>query len=244
MGLGSQYQDLMNKIKSRQVQQDLIITPASPGEIRKQYRSAILRFEDEKGDVIGTGFIASHDRNYAITCAHVIDSLGKKEGDLIALKHFDLEIELQAKVLVLCSHTNGTANYSAYQDVSILELESALPEQIRPLFLETRSDYYGITDCFCFGYPQPRRDRGTYIDKISCTDWVSRDFVELKQTDEAKEAKIERGVSGAPLCNSQGEILGMIQSVLEGTSVAYLIPTDSILKVISRYQQLNKGSEK
>lgn len=186
---------------------------------------------------VGSGFlIRLGARLYAVTCAHVLRSLGKKEGDRVSLHHFDPEIgKMQAVVRWQRGNEEvGSEDWTAKEDIAVLEV--AVPFQLPATLLtlaEARSNqfYRGKKACWCFGYIQSRKGRGAFIENIACQEQVGQGFIQLTQMG---KIKIEEGASGAPLCHTQrgrALLIGMIQSILD-KDTAYLIPSRLILSVV------------
>jgi hypothetical protein len=225
------FRDLFDILWQRIVE---ILPP--PEDARERCKSTIVRFEEKPGTIVGTGFIVSTQDGeiYAITCAHVIKDLGKKLGDVIELNHFKQDIKpLKGKVRWLQTRDIPPDCWCADEDVSILELKPPLSDKIPALPLTERSRFCGKEDCFCFGYPKTKGIYGALIDHISWGGVVSDGYELLKQNG---EEKIAPGVSGAPLCDSQGEVLGLIRAMGDPRAKeveAYLIPTRYILDAIS-----------
>jgi hypothetical protein len=208
--------------------------------IQKQYQSIIVAIEDVSKKSIGTGFILEYGgRQYVVTCAHVLKSLNKGEGDLISLRHFDINHgELEATVRWFKPPSNvDSRHWNARQDVAVLELINKLPD-LMPLRIEECSEECSSKreNCWCYGYLEGTI--GDWVREISCEVRLADGFCKLLQSG---RVKIKPGASGAPLCHvreSEGVIIGMIHGYKEGEETAYLIRSSVINEILSL---LDKG---
>jgi S1-C subfamily serine protease len=227
----------------------LATKPESPSfdEIRREYSSAIFAVQSNDGAPAGTSFLVSFlDQPYIVTCAHVIDAINKKKGELLSVRHFNSSgPSLQARVIWLSVPSETMpVDWTATQDVAVLRLEGSPVESAIPLTLaDTTKNPHLLKNsgCWCFGYVESARVRGAFIQDISCQTLLSNGFVQLFQSS-SDPARIESGASGAPLHyvqGNQGIVLGMVQGILVGRDVAYLIPANVIQTVLEACQ--NEG---
>lgn len=207
--------------------------------VRDIYESIIIGIlDDDTGKAMGTAFITRHgNRNFIVTCAHVIKELNKHENDNIRLSRMESSTEFQGKIIwYRPSEIKSDHDWSALEDVCVIEASTDLSatEQL-PLKAIDKDKYISLSNCWCFGYLIGTGSRGASFEKISCKETLQgADFVELEQTG---KDRIGTGVSGAPLYSPDVPgIIGIIQSI-RGSDIAYLIPSyviHNILETIIR----------
>jgi hypothetical protein len=220
--------------------------PALPqSAVQERYRSGILAIfgDDSRQAVAGTGFLVwAGDELVAVTCAHVVQSMKKVVGTDVSMRLLRaMDRVLKATVVWLPAQGSpDSGNWEARQDVCLLRLAPSVTELSHSDFLSltsvTPQDYAKQKDCWCFGFPKSKGLRGDYIAGIACDQEVALGYIKLLQPrSDADKGAIEPGVSGAPLTNPQGQLIGMINSVFNksSTQVAYLIPSVLILEALS-----------
>lgn len=191
--------------------------------------------------IIGTGFLVSfHNITYVVTCRHVIKE--KEIADEVNLFHFRSR-ELIAKVRLLpvfitkeSKSTSATQDHklAAQSDVCILEVTSSLPSDLRPFSFDDFQDHINDTKCWCFGYVEQKKEKGSWIEDLICEESVSGEFIRISQPNESK-IKVKRGASGAPLANDEGKIIGMIHARTDNE--AYFIPSRIIKQTLLSLQK-------
>ncbi|MCL4301655.1 MAG: serine/threonine protein kinase [Anaerolineae bacterium] len=218
------------ELRSPTTQSPLNVLPQET--LEHKYSSTILAILDDDGDVVGTGFLVSHQgKVYAITCAHVLSEANKAKDQVVKLIHYSSKIgSLDAQVL-WCQIPENTKpeRLTARQDTAILKIISPLRAGLPLAHLEVPQNYRGITKCWCYAYVRSKGIIGDWIRGISCMEELSQQLVKLSQTG---ATKLEPGASGAPLSDSQGNLIGMIRAIY-GNEIAYLIPSEVILEVLS-----------
>lgn len=210
-------------------------------QIRTQYESVIMAIvnpENSGTPIMGTGFLVRYNNCvYAVTCAHVINGLGKKEGDTVKLRPFNpASKEWETEVVWYCPPSQGKENeWTANEDISILKLKETSTISALQLLPLDDADYNLQTyqrdaNFLCFGFPKTRVAKGCWFNHLVLKENAAGGFVVLTNKG---QPNIEPGVSGTPLCHVQTtKIIGMIQSTYGETT--YMIPSKAILEVLSQ----------
>ena len=208
-----------------------------------RYTSGIVGLIDRNQanlTIAGTGFLVWYiDQWLVITCAHILKNLGLQRGDTVSLKHFMPRIKrFEAEVLKYDPPDDSPLSWRACDDVAILKpLNPLLINSLSPFPLyqgeQEPSVYPTGKQSICFGYPHDRQTRGSFIKGLVYADTVSDGFIELNN---GGGQKVRPGFSGAPWGHkSSRAVIGMVQSVVKNGDRAYLVPSDTILQVISDY---------
>jgi hypothetical protein len=236
------YQYLLGLAEDSSAESDSLESSSVPQPVGERYRAGIVAITTDDGaQILGTGFLTAFaDKVYAVTCAHVLRSIRKSEGQSVTLKPLVSESELLHATVCWMDVPQGVEpkNWTAAQDIAILRFDAPLLSQLKPLILSQES-CIGKAGCFCFAYLEKREHKGAWIEGISCGREVADRFVELGQSG---KTLIDKGASGAPLSDAQGNIAGMVQAFLKGEDVAYLTPAQKIQTVLERLQSEGRQS--
>ncbi len=211
--------------------------------VQKRCKSLTTILMSDAGEVSGTGFWVLWDQQlYVVTCAHVLKQLQCSEGGLVKARTFGPNVQdLNLKVLwYKVPETQSDKDWSARQDIAILGLVAETPPQVpmgtqdnllplsaNPINL---SGYRQVTTFYSFGYPASKRLKGNSFTSLVFDEQVGNGFIKLLNRG---HAKVEGGVSGAPLCHMEGkQLVGMIHA-RSGNDVVYCIPSTTILEVLA-----------
>lgn len=217
------------------LEKDVTVTDTGIADaIEKVYDSVVIvsTYKDNVYSASGTGFVYQKEDNkyYILTNHHVIDG-----GNKVTVTFTDGKV-LETKVV-------GSDQYA---DIAVLSLETKEDVKIAPIG-KSESTRVGDTS-FAVGAPLDSayswtvtrgivsgKDRMVEVslDKSSQNDYVMK----VLQTD----AAINSGNSGGPLCNSNGEVIGitslkLVSSGVEG--MGFAIPIESAIK---KAEQIIKG---
>ncbi len=208
------------------LEKDVTVTDAGIADaVEKVYDSVVVvtTYKDKEQYASGTGFIYKKDNNkyYILTNYHVIDKSNK------------VTVTLTNEEIIETS----VVGYNEYADIAVLSFES---NNDYPLAQIGTSSKLRVGDTtFAVGAPLDNAyswtvTRGILSGKdrmieVSLNNSVSNDYVmKVLQTDTA----INSGNSGGPLCNSNGEVIGitslkLISSGIEG--MGFAIPIEDAL---------------
>ena len=193
--------------------------------IKKVYNSVVyIEVSSDRTLSSGSGFIYKilSDKAYILTNYHVIEN-----GDSYKVTLNDGK-ELDAKLI----------DGDEYYDIAVLVINSEGIEQVATL---GDSDNLELGDTlFTVGSPLGKDYRGTITKGIvSGTDRMiavkltrGNYLMEVIQTD----ASINEGNSGGPVCNINGEVVGIASSKLKGSGVegmGFAIPINKVKDIIS-----------
>ncbi len=217
------------------LEKDVTVTDTGIADaVEKVYDSVVIvsTYKDNVYSASGTGFVYQKEDNkyYILTNHHVIDG-----GNKVTVTFTDGKV-LETKVV-------GSDQYA---DIAVLSLETKEDVKIAPIG-KSESTRVGDT-AFAVGAPLDSayswtvtrgivsgKDRMVEVslDKSSQNDYVMK----VLQTD----AAINSGNSGGPLCNSNGEVIGitslkLVSSGVEG--MGFAIPIESAIK---KAEQIIKG---
>lgn len=217
------------------LEKDVTVTDTGIADaVEKVYDSVVIvsTYKDNVYSASGTGFVYQKEDNkyYILTNHHVIDG-----GNKVTVTFTDGKV-LETKVV-------GSDQYA---DIAVLSLETKEDVKIAPIG-KSESTRVGDTS-FAVGAPLDSayswtvtrgivsgKDRMVEVslDKSSQNDYVMK----VLQTD----AAINSGNSGGPLCNSNGEVIGitslkLVSSGVEG--MGFAIPIESAIK---KAEQIIKG---
>lgn len=217
------------------LEKDVTVTDTGIADaVEKVYDSVVIvsTYKDNVYSASGTGFVYQKEDNkyYILTNHHVIDG-----GNKVTVTFTDGKV-LETKVV-------GSDQYA---DIAVLSLETNEDVKIASIG-KSESTRVGDT-AFAVGAPLDSayswtvtrgivsgKDRMVEVslDKSSQNDYVMK----VLQTD----AAINSGNSGGPLCNSNGEVIGitslkLVSSGVEG--MGFAIPIESAIK---KAEQIIKG---
>ncbi len=217
------------------LEKDVTVTDTGIADaVEKVYDSVVIvsTYKDNVYSASGTGFVYQKEDNkyYILTNHHVIDG-----GNKVTVTFTDGKV-LETKVV-------GSDQYA---DIAVLSLETKEDVKIAPIG-KSESTRVGDT-AFAVGAPLDSayswtvtrgivsgKDRMVEVslDKSSQNDYVMK----VLQTD----AAINSGNSGGPLCNSNGEVIGitslkLVSSGVEG--MGFAIPIENAIK---KAEQIIKG---
>jgi hypothetical protein len=160
------------------------------------------------GPVTGTGFVVA-PTGYAITCAHVVDSMGS-----VNIKTYSGATSL-AKVKYL----------DKSKDIAVLEIMGNL--KIPNLSLAKKTPSLG-EDIFVIGTP---RGLEQTLSKGIISSVRTQGADNIIQFD----AAVSSGSSGSPVFNMQGEVVGIVQaSLTDSQNLNFAFASTSIIPIISR----------
>ena len=198
--------------------------------VEKVYNSSVMVKTNSKNKLVGSGsgFVYKVDDkyNYIITNHHVI-----KSGDGFKVVNYKDE-ELDAKLL----------GSDEYLDIAVLRIDSSNIDMIAKMGSSANVDI-GDT-LFTVGAPLGKDFMGTITkgilsgkNRIVNIEISSGNFLmDTIQTD----ASINSGNSGGPLCNINGEVIGVNSSKLVGDGIegmGFAIPIDRVVEVLSYLEQ-------
>ncbi|WP_286262743.1 S1C family serine protease [Thalassotalea atypica] len=177
--------------------------------------------------------------NYKVSKANSLGSgaLVSKKGRILTAAHV---VERATKIEVTFNDGSKTSGHVVWVDnlIDLAMIQAAeVPDNIKPLKLAKAEDYrvgeqvmvigapYGVSHSLSVGYLSGIRDK----DPIPGTGLVPR----FLQTD----ASINKGNSGGPMFNLDGEILGIVSHILSKTGdsigLGFVISTDTIQKIMA-----------
>ena len=178
---------------------------------------AILRVNDRKTEVTGSGLIASAD-GLVITNHHVVERADKVEVTVVGRKQpyhaVVLGDDRQTDLAVLRIQPEAplpAARFGRIEDVRVGQWALAI------------GNPYGLDGTVSLGIVSAK-GRNLEIPELL------NDFI---QTD----AMIDRGSSGGPLVDLNGQVIG-INSRGQGRGIGFTIPVDTVLDVLA---QINQG---
>ena len=198
--------------------------------IDKVYDSVltILGYTDvDSPSTIGSAFIYNVDEEYAyiLTNYHVIKDLTKIEVrniDLVVKEASIVGFDEYTDVAVLKTDKSISKSISVLSDSSNIELGDTVFTVGSPL----SEDYYGTVTKGIISYENRR-----ITTKVNEKD-VLIDTIQTSTT-------INPGNSGGPLCNSNGEVIGMITSKIiknEVEGLGFAIPINDIKLILEKLE--------
>lgn len=203
--------------------------------------SAIVRFFDAQGYVVGAGFLVSPQ--YVLTCAHVVqEALGKTEQSLEETP-FPLETEtLELDFSIVAEDKKLKAKVVLWQpknDIAGLKLASKAPSKCRAFELNPELKYEGneVHSCRVFGFAYS--DKGRWLNCYEIIGRVSGGQFQLEANKTEDGNIIKGGFSGAPVWNNN--LRGVVGMVAEAGNernnfkVAFAVPLE---KLVSAVEQL------
>lgn len=194
--------------------------------VEKVYDSVVVVETFNRGTAIGTGtgFIYKHtgDTYYIITNQHVVEG-----GDAVKIVLTDSDVEVDAKIV----------GGDPYADVAVLSYKS--DKELKVATIGSSKDMRVGDTVFAIGAPLGNvyswtvtrgilsgkdREVTVSIGNSQTSDWI----MQVLQTDTA----INSGNSGGPLCNSNGEVIGinnmkLVSSGVEG--MGFSIPIEDAI---------------
>jgi len=191
-------------------------------------QTGIVGFLDNKGGIIGTGFVASKD-GLIVTCTHVIEAISKSiKNDLsVSIKFAKIEKIYQAIVL------RDFLFDSKKEDIAFLKLHEDLPCEVEPLKLgpSQGSENHNVIS---FGYPKLEDVEGLPAEGhvIGVSRYQGENVIAIES------GNITKGYSGAPVFDEiYGWAIGLIVSIipqdrmgrLEKTALA--IPSETLKRI-------------
>ena len=209
------------------IERDVTVTDEGIADAVEKVYNAVVIVSNYKGDSLysfGSGFVYKKDDNkfYIVTNHHVI-----ADGDNYKITYEDGE-NIEAKLL-------GSDKYA---DIAILEVKAK--DGVEPVTIgKTETLRVGDTT-FTVGAPLDNVyswtvTRGIISGKerqvpVSLSSSSGSDFIiNVLQTD----AAVNSGNSGGPLCNSNGEVIGVISAKIKSTGVegmGFAIPIESVIE--------------
>ena len=177
--------------------------------------------------------------NYKASLANSLGSgaLVSKKGRILTAAHV---VERATKIEVTFNDGSKTSGHVVWVDnlIDLAMIQAAeVPDDVKPLKLAKAKDYsvgeqvmvigapYGVSHSLSVGYLSGIRDK----DAIPGTGVVPR----FLQTD----ASINRGNSGGPMFNLDGEILGIVSHILSSSGdsigIGFVISTDTIQEIMA-----------
>ena len=197
--------------------EDRIITVSEQVKPSVVFVRAILRVNDRKTEVTGSGLIASAD-GLVLTNHHVVERADKVEVSVVGRKQpYRAEVlgdDRQTDLAVLRIQPDAKlqpAHFGRIEDVRVGQWVLAI------------GNPYGLDGTVSLGIVSAK-GRNLEIPELL------NDFI---QTD----AMIDRGSSGGPLVDLQGRVVG-INSRGQGRGIGFTIPVDTVLDVLA---QISKG---
>ena len=202
----------------------------------EQVRSSIARIHSTRG-IVGVGVVVTNRR--LVTCAHVVaralgipaDSAKIPAGPIHMIFPFAAEHNTrQATVLVWHPERAGAlpgVPGVEVEDLTILELQDALPAGASPVSLSEVSDVWGHP-IRAFGYPG-NLEFGVWADGI-LQGREGHDWIQLKG-EGTTGYRIEAGFSGTPVWDAQlSEVVGIIVATDNGSGrrTGFVVPTKQI----------------
>ncbi|MCB0191782.1 MAG: trypsin-like peptidase domain-containing protein [Anaerolineae bacterium] len=179
------------------------------------------------GQTIGTGFILT-DTGLIATCAHVIESAGAGPGMPVQLAfHFN---NIETTAIVVPEHWRE----SSAEDVAILRLDGALPQDVTPLLLGSSTNVDGH-EFEAYGFPEIGQFGGLWgYGKLGGLTVIGEQTV-LQLTD---ATEITGGFSGGPVWDKTTKrIVGMITATTNPderwrlTETAFITPSEILQSI-------------
>ena len=219
------------------LEKDVTVTDAGIADaVEKVYNAVVIvsTYKDDTYIASGTGFVYKKDGNkyYILTNHHVIDG-----GNKVTVTFTDEKV-VETKVV-------GSDQYA---DIAVLSIESKDELTVASLGKNDNSRVGDTT--FAVGAPLDSAyswtvTRGILSGKdrlveVSLNNSKNSDYImKVLQTD----AAINSGNSGGPLCNSNGEVIGitslkLVSSGVEG--MGFAIPINSAKPIYEQLIQYNK----
>jgi hypothetical protein len=186
---------------------------------------SVFRILYPNEEIAGTGFLLS--QTCGVTCAHVVQSIGKKPGDELQIQfHLD-----DTKYSVRIDESGWLSDEDG--DIAVLKFSSALPEEKTPVALGKSEESFG-NDYLALGYPdfgiiEARWPRGKIGGSIRVK---GKDYIDIQG------AEIKKGISGAPVYDLKNKrVIGMISFYKDEHQIpnrfSYAIPSETLASVIS-----------
>ena len=214
------------------IEKDVQITDEGIADaVEKVYNSVVIVSNYQKDTLVsfGSGFVYKNDdkKSYIITNHHVV-----ADGDKFIITYEDGD-EVEAKVI-------GSDKYA---DIAVLELPAK--DDVDGVTIgKTETLRVGDTT-FTVGAPLDNVyswtvTRGIISGKerlveVSLSNSSTSDYViNVLQTD----AAVNSGNSGGPLCNSNGEVIGVISAKIKSTGVegmGFAIPIESVVEKAEQF---------
>lgn len=217
------------------IERDITVTDEGIADaVDKVYNSVVVvtNYKDDKAQASGSGFVYknTNDHSYIITNHHVI-----ADGNKFEVTYTD--------GTVVTSELIGSDQYS---DIAILKVEKK-DDTNQVVFGKTNELRVGDTT-FTVGAPLDFTyswtvTRGIISGKerhveVSLSNAYGDDYVmNVIQTD----AAVNSGNSGGPLCNSNGEVIGVINAKIKSTGVegmGFAIPIET---AVEKAEQIIEG---
>lgn len=220
----------INTNKQEPKQNEIIVNDITNG-VSNIYDSVVTIENILAGNIYktGTGFVYQNidDKTYIITNYHVISSA----NDIYVI--YDSE-RIKAKVV----------GYDMYMDIAVLSIQIT---KLKPVILGNSDNLKLGEILFVIGSPiDPKiyertitqgilsgKDRlVSYPINISKTD-TENYYIKVLQTD----ASINNGNSGGPLCNINGEVIGIVNlkmNLENAYSIGFAIPINDAKKIIDK----------
>ena len=213
------------------IEKDVTVTDKGIADsVEKVYDSVII-VSTYKNNILyssGSGFVYKIDGNksYIITNHHVIS-----DGDKFEITYTDGDV-LEAKLL----------GGDQYADIAVLEVKNK--ENIKSVDIGTTETLRVGDTTFTVGAPLDYAyswtvTRGIISGKerlveVSTSNNSSSDYImNVLQTD----AAVNSGNSGGPLCNSNGEVIGVISAKISSTGVegmGFAIPIETAIEKVEQ----------
>ncbi|MEU8234769.1 serine protease [Actinoplanes sp. NPDC048967] len=199
--------------------------------------SAVVRFRDGGGAVVGAGFLVGD--GLVVTCAHVVAAaLGRDEQ-----QRPGGPVTLEFPVRGALGTARRTAEVVGWTptrpddrgDVAVLRLDEGAPEGVRPVALSPGPAPSGA-EIKALGFPGDLSEQGIWahgrLRDEQATGWL--------QVDAVSDARaISPGFSGTPVFGAGGGVVGMVVAVVgdAGHTTAFLHPVRTLLAEHPELQQ-------
>lgn len=177
----------------------------------------------------GTGFVVS--QTMAVTCAHVIEKMGRKPGDRILVQFHAGGEQREASVLERYWSPSAPAKpEDRAEDIAILQIDignMGLPEAVAPAKLgSTRGSIFHSTEVRGFAKLPGKHGFATALGN-------TRGFEQYRDNQKILQIRAEpilQGMSGAPVYDLiTDRVIGMVSEYIENKPLEYAIPSESIV---------------
>lgn len=186
--------------------------------------------------LLGTGFLIS-DEGHIATCTHILNDVESSTFKVVF--RYNSEFEFTCKALIVTDMSTSETE----EDVTILQLTSKLPIDIKPALLKECSTQESV-DIQTFGFPDIDNFSGIYSQGTTLGQRVLENNCYRIQS---RLEEVETGFSGAPVWKTKtGEVIGMIYKFviptesLRNLKTVFITPA-SLIQYVLKKQHLNKN---